>query len=252
VAIDWDRVEFVLRDLGWSSAMLKRILIIDDDEKLTKLLSEYLGQFDMLVEAALHPREGLRLFNRFEPDLVILDIMLPDQDGFSVCKQIRQQSSVPIIMLTARGDVTDRVVGLEIGADDYMPKPFEPRELVARIQAVLRRHENPVDELMTSEGLVANTQTREVYLRGVNLNLTGTEFEVLRLLMASAGKVLNRDRVLEHIRGIECDAFNRTVDIAMSRLRKKLGESADQPRFIKTIRNKGYLFIKEVVYGETG
>lgn len=226
--------------------MQKRILVIDDDQKLTNLLTEYLLQFDMQVRSALHPQEGLRILKRFEPDLVILDIMLPDMDGFEVCKLIRQESTVPIIMLTARGELPDRVVGLEIGADDYIAKPFEPRELVARIQAVLRRHETPMASVLRADGLQADTRKREVRLDNIDLSLTGTEFELLKILMKNAGKVMSRDRLLEHIRGIECDAFNRTVDIAMSRLRKKLGESADKPRFIKTVRSRGYLFIQEV------
>ncbi len=228
--------------------MEKRILIIDDDQKLTDLLSEYLSQFDMQTRAALHPQDGLRLVRRFQPDLIILDIMLPDMDGFEVCKQIRQQSAVPIIMLTARGDVMDRIVGLEIGADDYLSKPFEPRELVARIQAVLRRHEIPAEAKLSCNGLAVDSQAREARLNGEMLTLTSTEFEVLKMLMQYAGTVLDRDRLLEHIRGIECDAFNRTVDIAVSRLRKKLGDTIEHPTFIKTIRAKGYLFIQDVEY----
>ena len=231
--------------------MQKKILIIDDDQKLVSLLSEYLSQFEMQARGALYPQEGLRLLSRFEPDLVILDIMLPDMDGFEVCKQIRQRSTVPVIMLTARGDVMDRIVGLEIGADDYLPKPFEPRELVARIQAVLRRQEAPVTQVLSSGELLLNTRNREATIAGRNLALTGTEFELLKLLMQFAGTVLSRDRLLEHIRGIEFDVFNRTVDIAMSRLRKKLGESVDQPKFIKTIRSRGYLFVREVEHAET-
>lgn len=230
--------------------MHKRILIIDDDQRLNALLSEYLAQFDMLIQTALYPKEGLRILKRFEPELVILDVMLPDMDGFEVCKQIRQQSGVPIIMLTARGDVMDKIVGLEIGADDYLSKPFEPRELVARIQAVLRRRDMPAATLLRSDGLVADIRKREARLNDKNLALTGTEFELLKMMMQYAGTVLSRDRLLEHIRGIECDAFSRTIDIAMSRLRKKLGESAEQPKYIKTVRTRGYLFIKEVDHAD--
>jgi DNA-binding response OmpR family regulator len=153
-------------------------------------------------------------------------------------------------MLTARGDVMDRIVGLEIGADDYIGKPFEPRELVARIQAVLRRRETPVTAMLRSGELVADVRKREARLSDRDLALTGTEFELLKLMMQYAGTVLSRDRLLEHIRGIECDAFNRTIDIAMSRLRKKLGESAEHPKYIRTVRARGYLFIKEVEHAE--
>jgi DNA-binding response OmpR family regulator len=227
----------------------KQILIIDDDQKLNELLKSYLVKFEMNVTAATHPNEGLDLLKKRGPDLVILDVMLPDKDGFAVCKEIRKSSKVPIIMLTARGDVTDRVVGLEIGADDYLPKPFEPRELVARIQTVLRRLA-PSPALgggwLKSDGLTVDLGKRSASMKGKDLGLTTTEFEILAFFMKSPGRVLNRDRIMEYLKGIECEAFNRSIDIAVSRLRKKLKDPADKPKFFKTVWGEGYLFVGKV------
>jgi DNA-binding response OmpR family regulator len=228
----------------------KQILIIDDDQKLNELLKSYLVKFEMNVTAATHPNEGLDLLKKRGPDLVILDVMLPGKDGFAVCKEIRKASKVPIIMLTARGDVTDRVVGLEIGADDYLPKPFEPRELVARIQTVLRRlspSPAPGGGLLKSDGLTADLGKRAATLKGKDLGLTTTEFEILAFFMKNPGIVLNRDRIMEYLKGIECEAFNRSIDIAVSRLRKKLKDPANRPKFFKTVWGEGYLFVGRVM-----
>ncbi|HTC20701.1 MAG TPA: response regulator transcription factor [bacterium] len=231
-------------------AAKKLILIIDDDQKLNELLKSYLVKFEMNVTAATHPNEGLDLLKKRGPDLVILDVMLPGKDGFAVCKEIRKASKVPIIMLTARGDVTDRVVGLEIGADDYLPKPFEPRELVARIQTVLRRlspSPAPGGGLLKSDGLTADLGKRAATLKGKDLGLTTTEFEILAFFMKNPGIVLNRDRIMEYLKGIECEAFNRSIDIAVSRLRKKLKDPANRPKFFKTVWGEGYLFVGRVM-----
>ena len=226
----------------------KQILIIDDDQKLNELLKSYLSQFDMGVTAAVHPEEGLNLLKKRRPDLVILDVMLPGKDGFEVCKEIRKSSKTPIIMLTARGDVTDRVVGLEIGADDYLPKPFEPRELVARIQTVLRRLAPPPASggLLKSDGLAVDLGKRTASLKGKDLGLTTTEFEILVFFLNHAGAILSRDRIMEYLKGIECEAFNRSIDIAVSRLRRKLKDPAEKPKFFKTVWGEGYLFIGKV------
>jgi len=226
----------------------KQILIIDDDKKLNDLLKDYLAKFEMAVSAATHPDEGLSLLKKLKPSLVILDVMLPGKDGFEVCKEIRKTSKTPIIMLTARGEVTDRVVGLEIGADDYLGKPFEPRELVARIQSVLRRFspKEPEGGSLECEGLRLDLGKRMARLKGKDLSLTTTEFETLAFFMKNPGAVLNRDQIMEYLRGIECEAFNRSIDIAMSRLRKKLGDSASKPKFFKTVWGEGYLFIGKV------
>ncbi|HIA57590.1 MAG TPA: response regulator transcription factor [Candidatus Lambdaproteobacteria bacterium] len=224
--------------------MNSRILIIDDDEKLNRLLTVYLGKMGFEVLTATLPSQGLEKLESEVPDLVILDVMLPEMDGFEVCRAIRQSSTVPVIMLTARGEVMDRVVGLELGADDYLPKPFEPRELVARIQSVLRRVQAKSSSGVKKIGnLSIDFHKLEVTVDNKPAGLTSSEFECLVLLVKNSGKVLNRDQIIEHLRGIEWDAFNRSVDITMSRLRQKLGDDPKNPRFIKTIWGTGYLFI---------
>jgi DNA-binding response OmpR family regulator len=220
------------------------ILIIDDDAKLNQLLKDFLKDFGFDVVTATHPAKGLKALKQASPDLVILDIMLPEMDGFEVCRAIRQTSSVPIIMLTARGEVTDKVVGLELGADDYLAKPFEPRELVARIQSVLRRTKQPGDnQTLTFERLIIDLDKHIALLDGDPVDLTTNEFAALALLARNAGKVLNRDQILQELRGMDCDAFNRSVDIAVSRLRQKLNDDPKSPEFIKTVWGTGYVFI---------
>ena len=221
-----------------------KILIIDDDEKLNRLLTDYLSKMGFTVLTSTLPSAGLEKLEEETPDLVILDVMLPEMDGFEVCRTIRQSSSVPVVMLTARGEVMDRVVGLEIGADDYLPKPFEPRELVARIQAILRRIQTKSKSgIKTIGALCIVFHKYEVRVDDKLVHLTLNEFECLVLLVKNKGKVLNRDQIIEELRGIEWDAYNRSVDITMSRLRQKLSDDPKNPRFIKTIWGTGYLFI---------
>jgi DNA-binding response OmpR family regulator len=220
------------------------ILIIDDDQKLNRLLSDYLNDFGYRTLSAVHPKAGLNKLKEASPDLVILDVMMPDMNGFEVCKAIRQTSDVPIIMLTARGDLSDRVVGLEIGADDYLAKPFEPRELAARIQSILRR-----TTIMGSQDTVAfgrlhiDFAKRTASVEGTDTDLTTNEFTALALLAGNPGKVFDRDEILQALRGMDCDAFNRSVDITMSRLRQKLNDDPKNPEFIKTVWGAGYVFI---------
>ncbi len=231
---------------------MPKILLIDDDEKLAGLLGNYFERFDLELVSALRPSDGLKLLDAEDPDLVILDVMLPEQDGFEVCRTIRKTRVVPIIMLTARGEVTDRIVGLEIGADDYLPKPFEPRELVARIQNVLRRavpEEVESDELAFKD-LMLNTERRSVELDGNPLELTTMEFELLALFARNAGKAMSRDEILNGLRGIDAQLFSRSVDILVSRLRQKLNDTTKQPRFIKTVWGKGYTFVAEEAAAE--
>ncbi len=223
--------------------MKQKILIIDDDEKLTKLLARFLADFGFLVHEAHTPSRGFKLMQRHSPDLVILDIMLPEMDGFEVCKTIRQKSSIPIIMLTARGELTDRVVGLELGSDDYLAKPFEPRELVARINSVLRRTKGNFAKIMNFGDLQVDHSTRKVMLNKNDIQLTTNEYIVLSLLCNNPGKVFDRDEILQELRGMDSDAFSRTVDISISRLRQKLGDDPQNPRFIKTVWGAGYAFI---------
>lgn len=227
-----------------TTAVSRKILIIDDDEKLNRLLTDYLSKMGFTVLTATLPSTGMEKLEEETPDLVILDVMLPEMDGFEVCRTIRQSSSVPVVMLTARGEVMDRVVGLEIGADDYLPKPFEPRELVARIHAILRRIQTKSKSgIKTIGALCIDYHKYEVRVDDSLVHLTLNEFECLSLLVKNKGKVLNRDQIIEELRGIEWDAFNRSVDITMSRLRQKLGDDPKNPRFIKTIWGTGYLFI---------
>jgi DNA-binding response OmpR family regulator len=220
----------------------KRVLIIDDDQRLNALLTEFLSRFGFAVSTVGHPEDGLRALKSDPPDLLILDIMLPDTDGLAVCRKIRETSHVPIIMLTARGDVTDRIIGLEMGADDYLPKPFEPRELVARIQAVLRRGSTESDHTVRVGPLVINWTTRTAQLSGHTLALTTAEFELLGLLVRNRGRVLSRERIMEGTRGVDWDAFDRSIDVLISRLRQKLGDDPKQSAFIRTVRGIGYSF----------
>lgn len=231
--------------------MNKTILIIDDDKKLNHLLSDYFSKFGFKVTTVTHPDEGLKILKRELPDIIILDIMLPKMDGFEVCKEIRKEYSVPIIMLTARGEVTDRIVGLELGADDYLPKPFEPRELVARIQSVLRRGSEDLKSGIIKFGrLVVDIEKHSVLLDGENVDLTTMEFEILSLFIRNPGKVFTRDHLMDRIRGIEWEAFDRSIDVLISRLRQKLNEHPKKPSFIKTIWGTGYKFIGEALEDE--
>ncbi len=224
--------------------MKARLLIIDDDPKLNRLLTDFLTEFGFQVKTAVTPSQGLDLLRRDPPDLLILDVMLPETNGFDLCKQIRRNSNIPIIMLTARGDPMDRIVGLELGADDYLPKPFEPRELVARIQAVRRRTSPAPSKGAHAFGrLSLDEGKRQVRLDGTPLDLTTNEYNALALLMRHAGQVLDRDQILQTLRGMDSEAFNRSVDITMSRVRQKLGDDPKAPVFIKTIWGTGYMFI---------
>lgn len=216
---------------------MPRILLIDDDAQLGEPLSAYFSRFDFQLEQALRPSEGIARLRRGGYDAAILDVMLPEQDGFALCRSIRQESDIPIVMLTARGDVMDRVVGLELGADDYLPKPFEPRELVARLQTVLRRRRAvPADGRLRFEGLTIDPVTRTALRQGSPVDLTSTEFDLLLLLAREPGKVFSRDDILNRLRGHEAELFTRAVDIVVSRLRKKL----EPLEAIKTLRNAGY------------
>jgi len=224
---------------------MTKILLIDDDVKLGELLTAYFDRFELDLTVATDPENGLKVLDNLTPDLVILDVMLPGQDGFDVCRTIRKSSSVPIIMLTARGEVTDRIVGLEIGADDYMPKPFEPRELVARIQNVLRRSgDAPASTTeIKFDDLEINLERRVVNLAGSQLELTTMEYQLLILFAQNPGKNFTRDEILNELRGIDAQLFSRSVDILVSRLRQKLGDTGKDQRFVKTVWGTGYVFV---------
>jgi OmpR family response regulator RpaB len=222
-------------------AAMHRILLIDDDELLAPPLAAYLQRFDMQLDSATRPSAGLARLRADAYDAAILDVMLPEMDGFELCRAIRKESDVPIIMLTARGEVMDRIVGLELGADDYLPKPFEPRELAVRLQTILRRARSaPAQDAqrLDFDGLQIDLARRQVQRLGQPVELTGTEFELLVLLAREPQKVFDRDQILNRLRGHEAELHTRAVDILVSRLRRKL-EPLD---CIKTLRNAGYAF----------
>lgn len=219
---------------------MHRVLLIDDDHRLAELLGQYFSRFDIELESATRPSKGLALLEKGRFDLVILDIMLPEMDGFEVCKLIRRNSEIPIVMLTARGEVMDRIVGLELGADDYLPKPFEPRELVVRIQGILKRarHDDPKDRRLEFSGLAIDTDLREASIEGESIPLSGMEYQLLELFARSPGKTFSRDDILNKLKGIDAELYSRSVDILISRLRQKL-RPLD---IIKTVRGLGYVF----------
>ena len=222
--------------------MRGRVLVIDDDRKLCGLLSAYLSSTGFEVVTAGTGDDGLRILRAEEPDIVVLDVMLPGADGFEVCRAIRRTSSVPIVMLTARGEVTDRVVGLELGADDYMPKPFEPRELVARIQAILRRGRS-TEGVWKFGPLRVDPERRSAFINDEPVPLTTAEFDLLELLIRSRGRVLSRGNILDEVKGEAWDAFDRSIDVLVSRLRQKLDDDPRQPRYVRTVRGSGYAFV---------
>ena len=220
------------------------ILMVDDDVDLNALVTEYLAKFGHKLHTVTTAAKGMMALRRERPDLVILDIMLPDIDGLTLCREIRDEFDVPIIMLTARGEVADRVMGLELGADDYLSKPFEPRELVARIQSVIRRSQSRQNhDVLECDGLCLEKHTRRVSMDGQHVELTTMEFELLSVLMESHGRVLSRNRLIERLRGIDADVYDRSIDMLVSRLRDKLGDDSHTPRFIKTVRLTGYQFV---------
>lgn len=228
----------------YSSGMAK-VLIIDDDKKHSELLKAYFERYGIKLTCAFNAEEGFKKLARTEPDLLLLDVMLPGMSGFDICREVRKKSNIPIIMLTARGDVIDRVSGLELGADDYVGKPFEPRELVARVQALLRRAEQvgSVMGTLLFDGLTINTETRSVLVDDTVVELTSMEYELLLILARRQGRKLSRDEILSELRGIDAALLTRSVDIMVSRLRQKLGDSTKPPRFIQTIWGRGYSFV---------
>ncbi|MEQ8276763.1 MAG: response regulator transcription factor [Deltaproteobacteria bacterium] len=225
---------------------MKKILVVDDDERLRSLVAEYLEGRGFAVVTAEDGEDGLARLRGEAVDLVVLDVMMPGLDGFEVVRELRKFSRTPVIMLTARGDEMDRIVGLEIGADDYMPKPFNPRELLARIQAVLRRTDASAapSSLLELGALRVDVDRREVHLDGTYVELTTTEFEILRTLAANAGRIIPRERLMELARGDEYASFERSVDVHVSHIRKKLGDDPKNPTYVKTVRGVGYTMPK--------
>jgi DNA-binding response OmpR family regulator len=233
----------LLRDPEYDCAMSK-VLIIDDDRKHSELLQAYFKRFGINLICAYDAVEGFRLLRREQPDLLLLDIMLPGKDGFEICRDVRKTSNIPIIMLTARGDVIDRVSGLELGADDYIGKPFEPRELVARVQATLRRAESAGSAAgkMLFDGMTIDVEKRKLLVDGEPVELTSMEFELLVILARRPGRKMSRDDILSELRGIDAAILTRSVDIMVSRLRQKIGDTEKPFRFIQTVWGRGYSF----------
>ncbi|MBX7218768.1 MAG: response regulator transcription factor [Blastocatellia bacterium] len=232
-----------------------RLLIVDDDTKLCRLVRDYLAPMGYLVESAHTGPEGLEKAVSGAFQVVILDCMLPGMDGFEVLRRLRRTSTVPVLMLTALGDEADRIVGLEIGADDYLPKTFSTRELLARLRAVTRRSfltaeqhmrvEPAAEESLTIRELRVIPPSRTVTINGEVLNLTPLEFDLLLCLVRSPDRVLSRDRLLDEISGRDYEVFDRSIDVHISSLRRKLGDDPKNPRFIKTVRTAGYLLMRE-------
>ncbi|WP_298449870.1 response regulator [uncultured Marinobacter sp.] len=234
-----------------------RILIVEDDERLAELTREYLESNGLSVSLETHGSPAVERIRNEQPDLVVLDLMLPGEDGLSICRRVRPLYSGPIIMLTARTDDLDQVLGLEMGADDYISKPVKPRVLLARIRALLRRvtenAQNTADEASAEEptrlqfnNLVVDRSMREAWLSEESIDLTSAEFDLLWLLASNAGRVLSREEIFTALRGIEYDGQDRSIDVRVSRIRPKIGDDPVHPRRIKTVRSKGYLFVKEV------
>jgi two-component system phosphate regulon response regulator OmpR len=231
------------------TTMGKRILIIDDDARLRKLLKEYLEGYEFQVLTLEDGAEALATVRKESPDMVILDIMLPGKDGLEVLREIRTAHSVPVIMLTAKGEETDRIVGLELGADDYLPKPFNPRELLARMKAVWRRSmpegmaERDEAHLIRAGELVLNKAKLNVRVEGMEIELSLTEYRILEALMTNPNRVLTRDQLMNMARGRDFMAFDRSIDVHISKLRAKVESDPRSPRRIKTIWGTGYMFV---------
>lgn len=219
---------------------MKQLLLIDDDEKLAEPLQAYFARFDLSLTSETQPLQAIERIKREPFELVVLDVMLPEIDGFETCRRIRRFSDIPIIMLTARGDVMDRVVGLELGADDYLPKPFEPRELVARIQNILKRSREVDHQGLFKFGdLTVDLNKKLVLKNDQAIDITSTEFGLLELLIRNQNKVFSRDEIMQALNGIDADIYSRAIDVLVSRLRHKL----QLPELIRTVRGTGYQFI---------
>jgi len=220
-----------------------KVLVVDDDEKIVKVLVTYLTKEGYMTETAMDGRTALEKARNWQPDIILLDVMLPEVDGLEVCKEIRQDSDVPIIMLTARDAETDQIIGLEIGADDYVTKPFSPRELIARIRAILRRvkPEGRRNGNALRIGKIALHQhNHTLTVEGNPVELTPTEHKLLELFLTHPGQVLSRLQLIENVQGYAFDGYERTVDSHIKNLRKKIGDSYGEPRYIKTVYGVGY------------
>ncbi len=226
--------------------MSARVLLVEDDTRLATMVADYLGEAGFRTTRAATGAAAMQLAASTDFDAMILDLMLPDADGLDLCRRVRAKSDIPVLMLTARGDPLDRVVGLEIGADDYLPKPFEPRELLARLRAILRRRVAPQTALVLRFGrLEIDRNAREVRVDGERKTITSHQFELLAALAERPGRVLSRGALLELVRGTAPDDFDRSIDVHISRLRAAIEDDPQHPRRILTLRGAGYVFAKE-------
>lgn len=227
----------------------EHVLIIEDDQRLAELTRDYLEANGFRVTLEADGGKGVERITGLAPDLVILDLMLPGEDGLAICRRVRPHYAGPIMMLTARSDDLDQVLGLEMGADDYMPKPVQPRVLLARMRALLRRAEYSVpavgEQRLRFDNLDIDHATREAWLDGERIDLTSAEFDLLWLLASNAGRVLTREEIFHDLRGIRYDGQDRSIDVRVSRIRPKVGDDPHHPHRIKTVRSKGYLFVKD-------
>ncbi|MFN8831345.1 MAG: response regulator [Labrys sp. (in: a-proteobacteria)] len=227
--------------------MTQRVLIVDDDERLSAMVADYLSGAGFSVDRRATGGDGLAALARDGADAVILDIMLPDLDGFEVCRRLRTTSDVPVLMLTARGDDLDRIIGLEIGADDYLPKPFNPRELLARLKAILRRRTgsaSTTEAVLQFGRLEIDPGSRIVRVDGEERALTSYQFDLLLTLARHAGRVMNREKLMDLVKGEELEAFDRSIDVHVSRIRAAIEADPKNPRRILTVRGAGYVFAK--------
>ena len=235
------------------------ILIVDDDPEIRGLLVTYLSRNEFEAVAARDGREMWQELNRHAVDLIVLDLMLPDTDGLTLCRELRVKSSIPVLMLTARGEETDRIIGIEMGADDYLVKPFNPRELLARIKTILRRTRALPPNMRPEQvrylcfsGWCLDTAARLLISPdGVTTPLSGAEFRLLRILLDHPNRVLNRDQLIEMTQGREADAYDRAIDVQVSRLRQRLGDDGREPELIKTVRGEGYVLASTVEARQT-
>ena len=227
--------------------MAERVLVVEDDPRLAEMLCEYLGKAGFRITIASLGATALRQLGETEYDAVVLDLMLPDMDGLSVCRQLRTRADTPVLMLTARGDAIDRIVGLELGADDYLPKPFEPRELLARLRAILRRRapgRGVGDHVLHFGRLDIDSSARAVHRDGIRCELTGYQFDLLWALAENAGRVLSREALMDKVKGAQLEAFDRSIDVHMSRIRAAIEDDPRKPRRVITVRGAGYVFAK--------
>jgi len=226
-----------------------RLLLIEDDERLAVMLNEYLSREGYEVSIAHTGSVGLDLYRQRSFKVVLLDLMLPDTSGLEICKQLRSYDDVPILMLTAKGDPMDRIVGLELGADDYLPKPFEPRELLARLKAILRRTDNTVfsaeKNVSTFGSLEIHHDARYVCVDGFRCDLTSYQFKLLEVLAHNAGRVQSRDYLMDQLQGMNLEVFDRSIDVHISRIRSEIESNPKNPRRVITVRGAGYVFARE-------